>query len=164
MSFTALRCRGNLRFRTVAAQPCGTGGFLCRQIELHMLFHRRQDTKIALEPQGIVVADVILNHIYKAFPVREFVSVVPFTLENAPESFHGSIVYTVCHSGHALYHAGFFQLRMEYSVRVLKSSVAVEDGMRVWIRFHGGVECVVYQRIVVAVPNHISNDAPVVEI
>ena len=145
MSCTALRCRGNLRFRTVATQPYGTGGFLCGQIELHMLFHRRQDTEIALESHGIVVADVILNHIYKAFPVREFVSVVPFTLENAPESFHGPIVYAVCHSGHALCHAGFFQLRMEYSVRVLKSSVAVEDGMCIRKCLNCRVKCIINQ-------------------
>lgn len=137
---------------------------LSGQIELHMLFHRRQDAEIALEPHGVVVADVILNHIYKAFSVREFVPVIAFTLENAPEALHGSVVYAVGHSGHALDHACFFQLRMEYSVRVLKSSVAVKDGMRIGVCPEGGVKGVINQRVVVAVPDHISNDASVIQI
>ena len=129
-----------------------------------MLFHRRENAEIALKAHGVVVADVILNHIYKAFSVREFVPVIAFTLENAPEALHGSVVYAVGHSGHALDHACFFQLRMEYSVRVLKSSIAVEDGMRIGVRLDGGAECVVYQRVVVAVPDHIGDDAPVIQI
>ena len=137
---------------------------LCRRMKLHMFFHRRENAEIALEPHGVVVADIIFNHVHKAFPIRKFVTVVAFTLDNAPESLHGPIVYAVCHSGHALGHAGFFQLGMEYSVRVLKSSVAVEDGMRIGVCLDGGIKCVINQRVVVAVSNHIGNDAPVVQI
>ena len=111
-----------------------------------------------------IVADIILNHIYKAFAICELVSVVPFTFENSPETFHGSVVNAVGHPGHALRHAGFFQLRMEHSVGILKSSVTVKYGMCARIRFYGGVKCVVYQRVVIAAPDHIRDDASVIEI
>ena len=137
---------------------------LCRHIKMHMLFHRRQDAEIALKPHSVVVADVILNHIHKAFSVRESVPVVSFTLENSPKTFHGPVVNAVGHSGHALSHAGCFQLRMERSISILKSSVAVEDRMGVRICLYCGIKCVIYQRVVVIVSDYISDDASVIEI
>ena len=53
---------------------------LCRQIELHGLFHRRENAEIALKAHIVVVADVLLNHIYKALSICELMSVVPFAL------------------------------------------------------------------------------------
>ena len=129
-----------------------------------MLFHRRENAEIALKPNGVVVTDIILNHIYKAFSVREFVPVVPFALENAPKTFHWAVVNAVGHSGHALSHAGFLYLRMKCSVGILKSSVTMEDWMGIRVRRYGSVKCIVYQRNVIAVSNHIGNNASVIEI
>ena len=129
-----------------------------------MLFHRRQYAEIALKPHGVVVADIILNHIYKSFSICELISVVSFTLENAPKAFHGAVVNAVGHSGHTLSHPGCFKLRMKHSVGILESSVAVEDRMGVWICLYSGIKCVIYQRVVVIVSDYISDDASVIEI
>ena len=53
---------------------------------------------------------------------------------------------------------------MEHSVGILKSSVAVEDGLSVRICLYGGIKSIVYQWIVIAVPNLIGDNAPVIEI
>ena len=53
---------------------------------------------------------------------------------------------------------------MKHSVGILVTSVAVEDGMCVRICLYGGIKCVIYQRVIVAVSDNIGDDASVIEI
>ena len=53
---------------------------------------------------------------------------------------------------------------MEYPVRVLKASVAMEQRMYIWIRLDRLVKGFENQRIVVALTKYIGHDAPVTEI
>ena len=59
---------------------------LCRQIELHMLFHRRENAEIALKPHGVVVADIILNHIYNYVDMNRVESAVEFIKNRLAEA------------------------------------------------------------------------------
>ena len=67
-----------------------------------MLFHRSEYTKVPLEPFGIVVLNEILNHSNQAGHVGEAFSVIPFPLQNSPESFHWSVINAFGYSGHTL--------------------------------------------------------------
>ena len=89
---------------------------------------------------------------------------VPFTLENAPEALHWPVVNTVCYPGHTLSHPCRFQLCVKSAVCILKSSVAVEDGIGIWICLYGSIKCIIYQRVVVVVSDDIGNDTSVIEI
>ncbi len=53
---------------------------------------------------------------------------------------------------------------MEHSTRILESSVAVEQGMRVRVGCYSGIQGIKYQRIVVAVPGDIGYDFPVIQV
>ena len=75
-----------------------------------MLFHRCQHAKVALYTAVVVVDDVILNHRNEFFSAREPSAIVSFPFQDAPESFHWSIVDSFCYSGHALLHLCFLQL------------------------------------------------------
>ena len=100
--------------------------FLCRQRIAVVLLHRCQNAQIALYAAVVVVNDVVLNHGNKFLTACESFAVIPFPLENAPESFHRAIVDTFGYSGHALLHLRFLQLIVENSVGILKTSVTVE--------------------------------------
>lgn len=129
-----------------------------------MLFHWGENTEIALESPGIVVVNVILNHLHQALAVSKFSAVVSFTLKDSPESFHRTIIYAAGNTGHALSHAGSFQLRVKNSVRILKTTVTVKDWVSIGIGLNSSVKSVVYKRIVIAVANHICNDPSVIKI
>lgn len=129
-----------------------------------MFFHRGENTEIALESLSVVVADVIFNHLHQALTVSKFSAVVSFTLEDSPEPFHRAIVYAVGNTGHALSHAGSFQLRVKNSVRILKTAVTVKDWVSIGIGLNSSVKSVVNKRIVIAVADHIGNDPSVIKI
>ena len=90
-----------------------------------MLFHRSEYAEISLEPFGIVVLYEFINHDDKTDFVREAFSVIPFSLQDSPESFHWTVINTLGNPGHALDHAGLGQHTVERAVRVLETSVAV---------------------------------------
>lgn len=91
-----------------------------------MLFHGRQDTKLALYSASVVIADEILNHIDQSFLAVEPLTVVAFPLEDTPEALHGAIVNAMCNTGHTLRHTRFLNLVVKGSVRILESPVTME--------------------------------------
>jgi len=129
-----------------------------------MLFHRSEYAEIPLEPFGVVVLNEVFNHVDQACSIGESYPVIPFSLQNTPESFHWSIINAFGNSGHALSHPGFCQHMVERSTCVLESSVAVTQRMRIRIRSYRCPECVKHQRIVVGIPNHITDNPSVIQI
>ena len=129
-----------------------------------MLFHWRQDTQIALHPSGIVIADIVSNHLDETPLAGEPSAVIAFPFQNAPEALHRAVINAVRNSGHTLRHAGLYKFVVEGTVGILKSSVAVKQGMCVRIGLNCLVEGFENQRIVVALTKHIGHDAPVTEI
>ena len=129
-----------------------------------MLFHWRQDAQIALHPSGIVVTDIVFNHLDEVSLAGEPSAVIALPLQNAPETLHRAVINAVSNTGHALRHPRLHKLLVKYPVRVLKTSVAMEQGMCVRI----GLNCLVKgfenQRIIVALTKRIGHDAPVTEI
>ena len=108
-----------------------------------MLFHGRQNAQISLYTTVVVVIDVCSNHVHERFLAAETSSIVSFPFQDSPESLHGTIINAVGNAGHTLGHPGSFQLGMEGTVRVLKSSVTVKQRMDIRIglyRFVKGLE------------------------
>ena len=54
------------------------------------------------------------------------VEIIHFTLQNAPEALHRTIVNTSANTGHTLPHPLFFQHILELLARVLESPVTVK--------------------------------------
>ena len=129
-----------------------------------MLFHWRQDTQIALHPSGIVITDIVFNHSDEIPLAGEPSAVIALPLQNAPEALHRAVINAVSNTGHALRHSGLYKFLVEGAVGILKSSVAVKQGMCVRIGFNRLVEGFENQRIIVALTEHIGHDAPVTEI
>ena len=129
-----------------------------------MLFHWRQDTQIALHPSGIVITDIVFNHLDEVPLTGEPSAVIAFPLQNPPEALHRAVINAVRNAGHTLRHSGLYKFVVEGTVGILKSSVAVKQGMCVRIGLNCLVEGFENQRIVVALTKHIGHDAPVTEI
>ena len=129
-----------------------------------MLFHWRQDTQIALHPSGIVIADIVFNHLDETPLAGEPSAIIALPLQNPPEALHRAVINAVRNSGHTLRHASLYKFVVEGTVGILKSSVAVKQGMCVRIGLNCLVEGFENQRIVVALTKHIGHDAPVTEI
>ena len=91
-------------------------------------------------------------------------TVVPFSLQNAPKSFHGTIVNALGYAGHALRHTGFFQLVMEGTVGVLKSSVTMKERVGIRVGLYCTVESFENQWIVIPITYHIGDNTAVIEI
>ena len=91
-----------------------------------MLFHRRQDTQIALDTSRVVIANILLDHLDKLVLAGKPSAVIAFPLQNAPEALHRAIVNTSANTGHALPHSLFFQHILELLARVLESPVTVK--------------------------------------
>ena len=129
-----------------------------------MLFHRGEYTKVPLEPFSVVILNEILNHRYQAGSVSETYSVISFSLQDTPESFHWTVVNAFGNPGHTLGHASFSQHMVECSVRILETSVAVAQRMRIRVRGNCCPECVKHQRIVIGIPDHIADNSSVIQI
>ena len=129
-----------------------------------MLFHRRQDAQIALDTSRVVIANILLDHLDELVLAGETPAIIAFPLQNAPEALHRAIINAVGNAGHTLRHSGLYKFVVEGTVGILKSSVAVKQGMCVRIGLNCLVEGFENQRIVVALTKHIGHDAPVTEI
>ena len=129
-----------------------------------VLFHWRQNTQIALHPSCIVIMDIVSDHLDKVPLTGEPSAVIAFPFQNAPEALHRAIINAVGNAGHTLRHSGLYKFVVEGTVGILKSSVAVKQGMCVRIGLNRLVEGFENQRIVVALTKHIGHDAPVTEI
>ena len=91
-------------------------------------------------------------------------TIIHFSLENAPKSFHRPIVNAAGYAGHTLLHALFFQFLVKYSVRVLKASIAVEEGLGIRICLYCLIQSLEYQRVIVVVTNNKGYDSSVVKV
>ena len=129
-----------------------------------MLFHGCQNAQISLYATAIIVINVGVNHIHKFLLTGETSPIVAFPFQNPPESLHGAVINAVGNAGHTLRHSGLYKFVVEGTVGILKSSVAVKQGMCVRIGLNCLVEGFENQRIVVALTKHIGHDAPVTEI
>lgn len=129
-----------------------------------MLFHRRKDAQLALYSSGIVITDVVVNHLDQFLLAGKTPAVITFAFQNAPEPLHGSVVNAVGYTGHALGHASLYEFVVECSASILEPSVAVEQGMGVWVGLHSLVKGLVDKRIVIAFTDHIGHDTPVTEV
>ena len=124
-----------------------------------MLFHRRQDTQIALDTSRVVIANILLDHLDKLVLAGKLSAVIALPFQDAPEAFHRTVVNAMRHTGHALRHPCLHELVVESAVGVLESSVTMEQGMRVRIGFHSLVEGFENQRIIVAFAEYtVHND------
>ena len=104
--------------------PSRANSHLSSEVSL-MLFHRSEYAKVPLEPFGVVILNKIFNHGDQACSIGETLPVIPFSLQNSPESFHRSVINAFDDPGHTLGHTGFGQYTVECAVGVLKSSVTV---------------------------------------
>ena len=87
-----------------------------------VLFPRSQNAQIVLNPLGVVVDNIILNHLNKRFPGSKVAAIVTFALENTPKAFHWTVVNAVGHARHTLYHFVLLQHLVEFAVQELKDS------------------------------------------
>ena len=129
-----------------------------------MLFHRRQDTQIALHPPGVVVMDIVLDRLNKLPLTGEPSAVIAFPLQNAPEALHRTVINAMRHAGHALRHPCLHELVAESAVGVLETSVAVEQRMRVRRSLHSLIKSLENQRIVVVLTEHVRHNTPVAKV
>lgn len=129
-----------------------------------MLFHRRQDTQIALDTSCVVIANILLDHLNKLVLAGEPSAVIAFPLQNALEALYRTVVNTMRHTGHTLRHACLYELVVESAVGVLEPSVAVEQRMRVRIGLHRFVEGLENQQIVVVLTEHVRHNTPVAKV
>ena len=129
-----------------------------------VLFHWRNNTKIALYPLGVVIVNVIPNHPNKLLLGSKTAAIIFLALQDAPESLHWAIVNAVSHARHTLRHTGFLQHMVKGLVGVLKTTVTVEQLMCIRMGFNCSLECVKHNRVVVVVTNNIRNDTSVVQV
>ena len=88
-----------------------------------MLLIWRQHTEISLYSFGVVIADVVANHVDQISSAGETVAIIPLTLQDAPEALHRAVINAVGHSGHTLCHTGLFQLVVKTSVCILEPTI-----------------------------------------
>ena len=129
-----------------------------------VLLHRRENSKIALDPAGVVVTNVTFNHSDQFLFAGKAPAVVAFPLQDTSKALHRAIVNTMSHAGHALCHAGLLQLVVKSPVGILEASVTVEQRMGIRIRLDSLVKGLVDKRIVISLAEHIGHDTPVTEV
>ena len=129
-----------------------------------MFFYRRQHAQVTLDSSGVVITDVALNHLHEFLFAGETLAVIAFPFQNAPESFHRSIVNAVSHTGHTLSHSSLYEFVVEGSACVLETSIAVEQRVGIWIRLNSFVKSFVNEWIIIALTEHIGHDAPVAKV
>ena len=136
---------------------------ICLQITI-MLFHRCQSAKVTLETFRVVVMDITANHFHQFSTIRETLSIITLSLQDAPKSFHRAIVNAAANTRHTLYHASIDQPLVEVSVGILKSTVTVEDRMRIRISLDCLCKSVEHKFVVVCIPNRKGNKTSVISV
>ena len=129
-----------------------------------MLLHWRKDTEITLYSSCVVIVNVVMDHLCEFLLAGKTVSVITFPFENAPKSFHRTIVNAMRHARHALRHSGLHKFVVEGTVGVLKASIAVEQRMCFRIGFHSIVKGLEHQWIIIAFAQYVRHNAPVEEV
>ena len=79
-----------------------------------------------LTPLVVVVINKLSYCIHKRFIGFKMVEIIHFTLQDAPETLHRTIVNASANTGHTLPHTLLFQPILELLARVLKSPVTVK--------------------------------------
>ena len=98
--------------------------------EIGGLFHWRQNTQIALYPSGIVITDIVFNHLDEVPLAGKPSAVIALLLQNAPEALYRAVINAVGNTGHTLRHPRLHKLLVKYPVRVLKA-------WRFWLAIFG---------------------------
>ena len=129
-----------------------------------MLFHRCQDAQIALHPSGVVIMDIVLDHLDKLMFAGKPSAVIAFPLQNTPEALHRAVVDAMRHAGHTLRHSRLHELVVESAVGVLEPSVAMKQGMRIRIGLNSLIKGLENQRVIVAFTEYIGHNTPVTKI
>lgn len=129
-----------------------------------MFLHRRQNTQVSLQPPVVIVLDVVLYHLHERILVCKTSAIVSFSLQDAPEAFHRTVVDTLCHSGHALHHSRLFKLFMKDPVCVLESSVGMEKRSRTRVLDNSPVKRIEYQSVIIGGPDDVGYDPSVIQV
>lgn len=123
-----------------------------------------QNTEVSLYPAGIVVVDVTLNHLNEFLFASKPSAVIAFTFQDAPKSFHWAVVNAMAHTRHTLRHPGLLEFVVKSSAGILVPSVAVKQGMCVWVGPNSFIKGLVNKRIIVVFAQYVGHDAPVAKI
>ena len=129
-----------------------------------MLLNWRQYAEISLHTFCVVIVYIGLNHLNQVLLGCKSFTIIILALQNAPETFHGTIVDAMSHTGHTLSHACSFKLTMKCPIRILKTPVAMKQRLGTWIFADCLIKCLKYQRIVVAFAYDIGNNSPIINI
>ena len=78
-----------------------------------MLFHRRQHAQFTLNPSGVVIMDIGLNHLHKLVLAGKPSAIIAFLLQNAPEALHRAVINAMRYAGHTLRHSRLHELVVE---------------------------------------------------
>ena len=100
-----------------------------------MLLHRCKDAKTSLHPAGIIVTDVVHDHLGQFLFAGKASAIVAFSFQNSPEALHRAVINTMGDAGHALRHTGLLQLAVKIPAGILcqrhfKMSIFAEMGCR----------------------------------
>ena len=111
-----------------------------------------------LTPLVVVVMDKLFYCINKLLVGFKVVEIIHLALQDAPETFHGTVVDASANSGHALLHILLVQLCLKLFACVLKSSVAVKQWMCVGILLDSKIKSFKDKLVVVAFANRKGDD------
>jgi len=101
-------------------------------------------------PSFVVVEVYVgLNGRYQAIVILEVAKVVHFAFENAPEAFHGAVVYAATDARHALCHSSLVQSRFKLLTGILKTSVTVKHRVGIRVFGNGQIKGVKYKLVIV---------------
>ena len=149
----------------ISGRPFWTvGDSLCSAEKLLVFLQRSQDAQPALQTPGVVIHNVILNHLYQLLAVGKTPSVVALSLQDAPEPFHGAVVNAFGYARHALSHSSGCKFGVEGAVGVLESSVGVYQRMCIRIKCNCFLKGLKYQGIVITVTNYKRHNTAVIEV
>ena len=108
--------------------------------------------------------DVALYHLNEFLFAGKPSAVIAFTFQDPPKTFHRTVVNAMSHTGHALRHPGLLKLVVKRSAGVLVTSVAVKQGMCVWIGPNSFIKGLVNKGIIVVFAQGVGHDASVTKI
>ena len=108
--------------------------------------------------------DKLLDGIHEFLVVVKVVEIVHLTLLDAPEALHRTVIDTSSHPGHTLLHSLFVQLGLKLLARILEATVTMEQWVRIRILFHGQIEGLKYQLVIVTLTNCKRNNVSTFQI
>ena len=67
-----------------------------------MLLHRCKDAKTSLHPTGIIVTDVVHDHLGQFLFAGKASAIVAFSFQNSPEALHRAVINTMGDAGNVI--------------------------------------------------------------